>query len=163
VFNSQAITVSDFFKFREDKYTFLFSSANTKSEFFESIFNSFKKSFKPFVLGLSKEKSSTTLIEFDLAGTTTVSVTQPGDANHLPLTKTFTVVVSKDLTHTISISDERVDCNDSPIFLNPTSNSIGAFTFSRCFMDSFHMAKILLKKHMMKLSKKNINFIHTCS
>ena len=67
MFNSQAITASDFFKFREDKYTFLFSSANTKSEFFESIFNSFKKSFKPFVLGLSKEKSSTTLIEFDLA------------------------------------------------------------------------------------------------
>ena len=39
------------------------------------------------------------------AGTTTVSVTQPGDANHLPLTKTFTVVVNKDLTHTISISN----------------------------------------------------------
>ena len=40
------------------------------------------------------------------AGTTTVSVTQPGDANHLPLTKTFTVVVNKDLTHTISISNK---------------------------------------------------------
>ncbi len=64
------------------------------------------------------------------AGTTTASVTQPGDANHLPLTKTFTVVVSKDLTHTISIFNERVDCDDSPIFLNPTSNSSGAFTFS---------------------------------
>ena len=64
------------------------------------------------------------------AGTTTVSVTQPGDANHLPLTKTFTVVVNKDLTHTISISNEIVTCNDSPIFLNPTSNSTGVFTFS---------------------------------
>ena len=59
----------------------------------------------------------------------TVSVTQPGDANHLPLTKTFTVVVNKDLTHTISISNEIVTCNDSPLFLNPTSNA-SAFTFS---------------------------------
>ena len=66
------------------------------------------------------------------AGTTTVSVTQPGDANHLPLTKTFTVVVNKDLTHTISISNEIVTCNDSPLFLNPTSVSSGAFTFF-CF------------------------------
>jgi len=65
------------------------------------------------------------------AGTTTVSVTQPGDANHLPLTKTFTVVVNKDLTHTISISNiTGVTCNDSPLFLNPTSVSSGAFTFS---------------------------------
>ena len=70
------------------------------------------------------------------AGTTTVSVTQPGDANHLPLTKTFTVVVNKDLTHTISISNEDVTCNDSPLFLNPTSVSSGAFTFSVTTGDS---------------------------
>ena len=71
------------------------------------------------------------------AGTTTVSVTQPGDANHLPLTKTFTVVVNKDLTHTISISSIiKVTCNDSPIFLNPTSSSSGAFTFSLLTGDS---------------------------
>jgi len=70
------------------------------------------------------------------AGTTTVSVTQPGDANHLPLTKTFTVVVNKDLTHTISISNEIVTCNDSPLFLNPTSVSSGAFTFSITSGDS---------------------------
>ncbi len=71
------------------------------------------------------------------AGTTTVSVTQPGDANHLPLTKTFTVVVNKDLTHTISISNiTGVTCNDSPIFLNPTSSSSGAFTFSLTSGDS---------------------------
>ena len=70
------------------------------------------------------------------AGTTTVSVTQPGDANHLPLTKTFTVVVNKDLTHIISISNEDVTCNDSPLFLNPTSVSSGAFTFSVTTGDS---------------------------
>ena len=71
------------------------------------------------------------------AGTTTVSVTQPGDANHLPLTKTFTVVVNKDLTHTISISNiTGVTCNDSPLFLNPTSVSSGAFTFSLTSGDS---------------------------
>ena len=82
------------------------------------------------------------------AGTTTVSVTQPGDANHLPLTKTFTVVVNKDLTHTISISDERVTCNDSPLFLNPYSNSTGAFTFSVLDGDSVSLtgSKVTIDK-----------------
>ena len=82
------------------------------------------------------------------AGTTTVSVTQPGDTNYLPLTKTFTVVVSKDLTHSISISDEIVDCNDSPLFLNPTSNSPGAFTYSLLDGDSVSLtgSKVTIDK-----------------
>ena len=82
------------------------------------------------------------------AGTTTVSVTQPGDANHLPLTKTFTVVVNKDLTHTISISNEIVTCNDSPLFLNPTSVSSGAFTFSVLDGDSVSLtgSKVTIDK-----------------
>ena len=82
------------------------------------------------------------------AGTTTVSVTQPGDAYHLPLTKTFVVVVNKDLTHSISISDEIVTCNDSPLFLNPTSNSTGAFTFSVLDGDSVSVtgSKVTINK-----------------
>ena len=82
------------------------------------------------------------------AGTTTVSVTQPGDANHLPLTKTFTVVVNKNLTHTISISNEIVTCNDSPLFLNPTSSSAGAFAFSVLDGDSVSLtgSKVTIDK-----------------
>ncbi len=82
------------------------------------------------------------------AGTTTVSVTQPGDANHLPLTKTFTVVVNKNLTHTISISNEIVTCNDSPLFLNPTSSSSGSFTFSVFDGDSISLtgSKVTIDK-----------------
>ncbi|MDC3050937.1 gliding motility-associated C-terminal domain-containing protein, partial [Bacteroidota bacterium] len=82
------------------------------------------------------------------AGTTIVSVTQPGDANHLPLTKNFTVVVNKNLTHTISISNEIVTCNDSPLFLNPTSSSAGAFTFSVLDGDSVSLtgSKVTIDK-----------------
>ena len=70
------------------------------------------------------------------------------DANHLPLTKTFTVVVNKDLTHTISISNEIVTCNDSPLFLNPTSVSSGAFTFSVLDGDSVSLtgSKVTIDK-----------------
>ena len=89
------------------------------------------------------------------AGTTTVSVTQPGDANHFPLTKTFTVVVNKDLTHTISISSViRVTCNDSPIFLNPTSVSSGAFTFSLLTGDS-----VSVTGSKVTIDKKDISII----
>ena len=89
------------------------------------------------------------------AGTTTVSVTQPGDANHLPLTKTFTVVVNKDLTHTISISDiTGVTCNDSPLFLNPTSVSSGAFTFSLTSGDS-----VSVTGSKVTIDKRGISFI----
>ena len=82
------------------------------------------------------------------AGTTTVSVTQPGDANHLPLTKTFTVVVNKDLTHSISISNERVTCNDSPLFLNPTSSQFRCIYFSVLDGDSVSLtgSKVTIDK-----------------
>ena len=89
------------------------------------------------------------------AGTTTVSVTQPGDANHFPLTKTFTVVVNKDLTHTISISSViKVTCNDSPLFLNPTSVSSGAFTFSLLTGDS-----VSVTGSKVTIDKKDISII----
>jgi hypothetical protein len=61
------ITVFDLFKLRDDKYTLLFDSANTNKHFLFSMPKAAKTAVKLLVLGVSKLKSSTTIILFSFA------------------------------------------------------------------------------------------------
>ena len=67
MFNSEVVTTSEPFKLRDDKYTLLFDVPNTNRDFLFCRSKAFNTAVKFLVFGVSKLKSSKTIIDFSFA------------------------------------------------------------------------------------------------